>query len=60
MVQIQIERDFLTTSFSVLEEQPMDMLLGLDMLKRHQVSKKKNFKIDESHKLVASKPITIT
>lgn len=37
MVQIQIEKDFLTTSFSVLEEQPMDMLLGLDMLKRHQV-----------------------
>lgn len=37
MVQIQIETDYLTTSFSVLEEQPMDMLLGLDMLKRHQV-----------------------
>lgn len=37
MVQIQIEKDFLTTSFSILEEQPMDMLLGLDMLKRHQV-----------------------
>lgn len=37
MVQIQIENDYLTTSFSVLEEQPMDMLLGLDMLKRHQV-----------------------
>ncbi|XP_025829675.1 protein DDI1 homolog 2 isoform X2 [Agrilus planipennis] len=36
MVQIQIEKDYLTTSFSVLEEQPMDMLLGLDMLKRHQ------------------------
>ncbi|XP_052872159.1 protein DDI1 homolog 2 isoform X2 [Anopheles cruzii] len=36
MVQIQIENDFLTSSFSVLEEQPMDMLLGLDMLKRHQ------------------------
>ncbi|KAJ6636808.1 Protein DDI1 like 2 [Pseudolycoriella hygida] len=36
MVQIQIENNFLTTSFSVLEEQPMDMLLGLDMLKRHQ------------------------
>ncbi|CAH0557550.1 unnamed protein product [Brassicogethes aeneus] len=36
MVQIQIENIFLTTSFSVLEEQPMDMLLGLDMLKRHQ------------------------
>lgn len=39
MVQIQIENNFLTTSFSVLEEQPMDMLLGLDMLKRHQVCK---------------------
>lgn len=38
MVQMRIEKDFLTTSFSVLEEQPMDMLLGLDMLKRHQVS----------------------
>ncbi|KRT80529.1 Ubiquitin [Oryctes borbonicus] len=38
MVQIQIGRDYLTTSFSVLEEQPMDMLLGLDMLKRHQCS----------------------
>lgn len=37
MVQIQIENDYLITSFSVLEEQPMDMLLGLDMLKRHQV-----------------------
>lgn len=37
MVQMQIEGDFLASSFSVLEEQPMDMLLGLDMLKRHQV-----------------------
>ncbi|XP_023326271.1 protein DDI1 homolog 2 [Eurytemora carolleeae] len=36
MVQIQIEKDFLTSSFSILEDQPMDMLLGLDMLKRHQ------------------------
>ncbi|XP_076653095.1 DNA damage inducible 1 homolog rngo [Halictus rubicundus] len=36
MVQIQIGNDHLTTSFSVLEDQPMDMLLGLDMLKRHQ------------------------
>lgn len=36
MVQIQIEQDFLTSSFSVLEQQPMDMLLGLDMLKGHQ------------------------
>lgn len=41
MVQVAIENDFLTTSFSVLEEQPMDMLLGLDMLKRHQVNIKK-------------------
>ena len=38
MVQIQIGTDHLTTSFSVLEDQPMDMLLGLDMLKRHQCS----------------------
>lgn len=38
MVQMQIEGDFLASSFSVLEEQPMDMLLGLDMLKRHQVT----------------------
>merc|ERR1719309_883793 len=36
MVQIQIEQEYLTSSFSILEEQPMDMLLGLDMLKRHE------------------------
>ncbi|XP_026685944.1 protein DDI1 homolog 1-like [Diaphorina citri] len=36
MVQVVIEKDFLTTSLSILEEQPMDMLLGLDMLRRHQ------------------------
>ncbi|KXJ68123.1 protein DDI1 homolog 2 isoform X2 [Aedes albopictus] len=46
MVQIQIENDFLTSSFSVLEEQPMDMLLGLDMLKRHQCN------IDLKHNLL--------
>ena len=28
MVQIQIEEQFLTSSFSILEDQPMDMLLG--------------------------------
>ena len=28
MAQIQIEKDFLTSSFSILEDQPMDMLLG--------------------------------
>lgn len=37
MVQMAIENDFLTTSFTVLQDQPMDMLLGLDMLRRHQV-----------------------
>ncbi|CAF0933577.1 unnamed protein product [Brachionus calyciflorus] len=36
LAQIQIEKSFLTTSFSILENQPMDMLLGLDLLKRHQ------------------------
>ena len=36
MAQIQIEKDYLTSSFSILEDQPMDMLLGLDMLKKHQ------------------------
>lgn len=34
--QVQIENDFLSSSFNVLEQQPMDMLLGLDILKRHQ------------------------
>merc|ERR1719228_1765066 len=44
MVQIQIEQDYLTSSFSILESQPMDMLLGLDMLKKHQctIDLKKN------------------
>lgn len=36
VAQVEIENVFLLTSFSVLEDQTMDMLLGLDMLKRHQ------------------------
>ncbi|XP_022668053.1 protein DDI1 homolog 2-like isoform X1 [Varroa destructor] len=36
LVAIEIEKDYLNTSFSVLEDQTVDMLLGLDMLKRHQ------------------------
>merc|ERR1719369_385182 len=36
MARIQIEQEYLTSSFSILEAQPMDMLLGLDMLKKHQ------------------------
>ena len=36
MAQIQIKDVHLPSSFSILEHQPMDMLLGLDMLKRHQ------------------------
>ncbi|XP_043850103.1 protein DDI1 homolog 2-like [Dromiciops gliroides] len=44
LAQVQIEGDFLACSFSIIEEQPMDMLLGLDMLKRHQcnIDLKKN------------------
>ena len=39
MAQIQIEKDYLTSSFSILEDQPMDMLLGLDMLKKQPLEK---------------------
>ncbi|XP_063884412.1 protein DDI1 homolog 2-like isoform X1 [Scylla paramamosain] len=38
LVQIQIEGDFLASSFAIMADQPMDMLLGLDVMKRHQMS----------------------
>jgi len=47
--QIQIGEAFLQTSFSILEQQPMDMLLGLDMLKRHQVSKGRLLPVYTTH-----------
>ncbi|PAA66131.1 hypothetical protein BOX15_Mlig028733g1, partial [Macrostomum lignano] len=34
--QLQIGGDYLACNFSVLRDQSMDLLLGLDMLKRHQ------------------------
>jgi len=43
MVQVQIAHDFFVSSFSILEDQKMDMLLGLDMLKRHQVKYPQQF-----------------
>jgi hypothetical protein len=36
MFQIQIAGDFLPVSFSILQDQYMELLIGLDMLKRHQ------------------------
>ncbi|CDW52274.1 DDI1 homolog 2 [Trichuris trichiura] len=36
IAQLQIENVFLAVSCMVVEKQPMDILFGLDMLKRHQ------------------------
>lgn len=35
--QLEVEKQFFATSLSVLEEQTIDMLIGLDMLRRHRV-----------------------
>ena len=34
--QIQIENNFIGSTFSIMEDQPMDLIIGLDLLKRHQ------------------------
>jgi len=36
MCAMELAGSFLPTSFSILENQPMDILIGLDMLRRHQ------------------------
>lgn len=36
MADLGIENIFIPTSFTILEHQPMDLLIGLDLLKRHQ------------------------
>lgn len=35
--QLEVENQFFATSLSVLEDQSIDMLIGLDMLRRHRV-----------------------
>jgi len=36
LLNLKLKKHYFATSLSVLEDQPMDMLLGLDMLRRHQ------------------------
>ena len=37
LAQLEVENQFFATSLSVLEDQSIDMLIGLDMLRRHRV-----------------------
>ncbi|UJR34068.1 hypothetical protein I4U23_021478 [Adineta vaga] len=36
LAQLEVEKQFFATSLSVLEDQSIDMLIGLDMLRRHR------------------------
>ncbi|CAF0932685.1 unnamed protein product [Adineta steineri] len=36
LAQLEVEKQYFATSLSVLEDQSMDMLIGLDMLRRHR------------------------
>ncbi|CAF0895114.1 unnamed protein product [Rotaria sordida] len=36
LAQLEVEKQFFATSLAVLEDQSIDMLLGLDMLRRHR------------------------
>lgn len=46
---VQIGDDMLTTAFQVLQNQSEDMLLGLDMLRRHQVCRSQVFLLCDGH-----------
>jgi hypothetical protein len=37
LAQLEVEKQIFATSLSVLEDQSIDMLIGLDMLRRHRV-----------------------
>jgi DNA damage-inducible protein 1 len=37
IAQLEVEKQIFATSLSVLEDQSIDMLIGLDMLRRHRV-----------------------
>jgi DNA damage-inducible protein 1 len=38
LAQVEVGGAYLACAFSIMQDQPMEMLLGLDMLKRHQVT----------------------